>query len=140
MDYLFPKKGKPLNKITGFIILFLLIPKLCFGVAATMYVTVAGAGTKAGTSWANAFGYAEWETDYEGSAEPGDIYYVEDGTYTLTSDFSTARDGTVDSYIKVIGVATGTTNEPPVSSDWGFTTEIGSTLLNSRHSRKSRMN
>ena len=31
--------------------------------AATMYVTPAGAGVKDGTTWAKAFGYAEFETD-----------------------------------------------------------------------------
>lgn len=86
--------------------------------AATMYVTTAGAGAKDGAAWASAMGYAEWETDVEASAEAGDIYYVAGGTYTLTSDFLTILDGTAVAPIKIIGVNSGTTNEPPVAADW----------------------
>jgi len=72
---------------------------------ATMYVTVAGAGDKSGSSWANAMGYAEFETDFEGSAAAGDIYYVMSGTYTLTSNLLSSLDGTAASMINVIGVS-----------------------------------
>ena len=72
---------------------------------AIMRVTVAGAGDKSGSSWANAMGWAEFETDYEGSAESGDMYYVMSGTYTLTSHLSTAIDGTSTDMIQVIGVS-----------------------------------
>ena len=89
--------------------------------AATMYVTVAGADDKSGGTWATAMGYAEWETDLEGASEAGDIYYVAGGTYNLTSslDFN-ARAGTSLAPICIIGVNSGTTNEPPVYSDWAM--------------------
>ena len=87
---------------------------------AIMYVTVAGANNKDGTDWNNAFGYAEWETDFENAAVAGDIYYVEAGTYTLTSDMSTGRDGLTTSTIQIIGVKAGTTLEPPALSDWAY--------------------
>jgi hypothetical protein len=86
--------------------------------ASTMYVTPAGAGTKAGGSWANAMDEAAFEVDIEGGAEAGDIYYVAGGTYTLDSDYLTGRNGGSYSPIKIIGVNSGTTNEPPVLADW----------------------
>lgn len=85
---------------------------------ANKYVTVAGAGTKDGTSWANAFGLAEWKTDLEASASAGDFYYVEGGTYTLTSSINATLDGTRTNPITVIGVKAGTTAEPPTTADW----------------------
>lgn len=91
--------------------------------AETMYVTVAGAGNKDGTDWSNAFGRAEWETDLEAPCEAGDVYYVEEGTYTLTEDIDcSAIDGTSNAPISIIGVKSGTSNEPPVFSDHAFTT------------------
>lgn len=86
--------------------------------AATMYVTPAGAGTKAGNDWANAMGLAEFETDFEGAAEAGDIYYLAGGTYTLTNNLLSTRNGSQTSPISVIGVTVGTSNEPPIASDW----------------------
>lgn len=86
--------------------------------AADMYVTVAGAGTKAGNNWANAMDLAAWETDFEGSAEAGDRYFVKEGTYTLTDHFATEQDGTGTDLIEIIGVVSGTTAEPPTSADW----------------------
>lgn len=91
------------------LILCFIFPVLCFGAAATMYVTVDGAGTKDGSSWDNAFNYTNWEADVEGSAEAGDVYYVANGTYTLTSDFTTALDGTAVAPISIIGVIYNTT-------------------------------
>lgn len=90
--------------------------------ATIMYVIVAGAGDKSGSSWANAMGLGEWETDVEGSAEAGDIYYVEEGTYALTGAWDTALDGISAEPIYIIGVKSGTSNEPPVFSDHAFTT------------------
>lgn len=103
--------------------MLLLAPTICFGAAATMYTTVAGAGNKDGTDWTNAFGLAEWETDLEGNAEAGDIYYVAGGTYTLTAHLDCANDGTSVAPISVIGVESGTTNEPPVLSDYAYGTD-----------------
>jgi len=95
-----------------------------FSAPATMYVTVAGAGDKGGSTWANAMGYAEWETDCETLVEAGDIYYVAGGTYTLTSDMACYfAPGTSALPIQVIGVASGTSNEPPVFSDWAYGTD-----------------
>lgn len=85
-----------------------------------MYATPAGAGGKDGTNWANAFGVGELETDMTDNAEAGDIYYVAGGTYTLTGAFSTVKAGTNVAVISVIGVDTGTSNEPPVFSDFAF--------------------
>lgn len=84
---------------------------------AEKYVTVAGAGVKDGTDWSKAFGLAEFDTDWS-SAAAGDTYWIEEGTYTFTSDISTANDGTGASPIRVVGVNSGTTNEPPIYSDW----------------------
>jgi hypothetical protein len=86
--------------------------------ATDYYVTTTGAGSKNGLSWANAFSWAEFETDAEGSAEAGDRYFFEEGTYTLTQDFVSLQDGTAIAPIEIIGVKSGTTNEPPVPSDW----------------------
>lgn len=87
--------------------------------AATMYVTPAGAGAKDGTTWATAFGEAEFEADLEAGAEAGDIYYVAGGTYTLDSAYdASARDGTAVGPISIIGVASGTSAQPPTVSDW----------------------
>ena len=87
--------------------------------AEEMYVTVAGAGDNSGDSWANAMALSDFETDLEGSAEAGDIYYVKEGTYTLTSDLDwSSQDGSYTNPIIIIGVKTETTHEPPEFSDW----------------------
>ncbi len=87
--------------------------------AADMMVTVAGAGDKSGSTWANAMGMAEWITDMTTNSEAGDRYFVEEGTYTFggASD-SSARNGTSAAPIQIIGVLSGTSNEPPVFSDY----------------------
>lgn len=91
-------------------------------VAADMYVTTSGAGDNSGDSWANAMALSDWETDVEVSAEAGDRYFVEQGTYTLTNNWGTGLDGNATSPIEILGVLTGTTAEPPTSSDWTNTT------------------
>jgi len=73
--------------------------------AATMYVTVSGAGLKDGSDWDNAFGLAEFETDFESSVEPGDVYYIYSGDYTFTDNILTAIDGTATNPIMVIGIS-----------------------------------
>ncbi len=85
---------------------------------ANKYVTVAGAGAANGTSWANAWAMAAFVADAEGSAAAGDRYYIEQGTYTIGEAFDmSTQDGTGPLPIWIIGVKTGTTNEPPVVGD-----------------------
>lgn len=76
------------------------------------HVTAAGAGTKDGSTWGNAFGIAEFETFMEATVVAGDVIFVKDEAYTITSaiDYS-LRDGTAASPIAIIGVKSGTTNE-----------------------------
>lgn len=88
---------------------------------ADYYVTPAGAGAKDGAAWASAFGEAEFETEIEGGADAGDIYYIAGGDYTLDSAYATAtQDGTGTAPITWVGVKTGTTNEPPIITDWAM--------------------
>lgn len=84
---------------------------------ANFYVTVAGAGAKDGSDWANAFDYAAFDSDFH-TASAGDCYYLKSGTYTLTSNLGINRSGTNTSKCKIIGVTSATTAEPPTSSDW----------------------
>lgn len=90
--------------------------------AADMMVTVAGAGTKDGSTWLKAMGLAEWITDMTDNAEAGDRYFLEEGTYTLTGAYAGTRDGSSAEPIYIIGVKSGTSNEPPEFSDHAFTT------------------
>ena len=101
--------------------------QLAFGAAADMAVTVAGAGDGSGTAgdgitleWDNAMSLAQWVTDSEVSSEAGDRYFIAAGTYTLTSDFNTARSGSSVAPISYIGVKAGTDAEPPTSADWAY--------------------
>lgn len=85
------------------------------------HVTSAGAGNKTGSSWSNAMGEAEFETDIEGTVTGNDVYFIKGGTYTLDSAYdSSARDGTIIAPISFIGVKSTTTNEGSavVFSDW----------------------
>lgn len=92
--------------------------------SATMYVTPSGAGDNSGDSWANAMAYSDWESDLEGSCSAGDIYYLAGGTYTLTSSLTNGGcGGAAANPIQIIGVASGTTNEPPTYSDWAYGTD-----------------
>ena len=96
--------------------LFLLLAsQFCFGVAATMYVVPAGAGDKSGSSWANAMSSTTWETDVETNAEPGDIYYVYTGTYSLDNDWSTALNGVSTAPITIIGCSDQ--GDPPTEAN-----------------------
>lgn len=85
---------------------------------ANYYVTTTGASTKTGGGWATAFGLAEWLSHMATSAAAGDVYWIEEGTYTLTANFITTLSGGVGNNIGCVGVAAGTTNEPPESSDY----------------------
>lgn len=84
-----------------------------------MYVTVSGAGDNSGNSWANAMALSDFSTDFVNNAEAGDRYFIKEGTYTLTGNLDgSSRSGTQQNPIKVIGVVSATTNEPPVASDY----------------------
>jgi hypothetical protein len=102
------------------LILNVFIAVNCFAAAATMYVTPAGAGNKSGSSWSNAMGLTELIADLSGADEAGDIYYLAGGTYTLTGSSAFYANGTDTNPISIIGVNSGTTNEPPTSSDWAY--------------------
>lgn len=109
-----------MKKIFLFLASSLLVSSVCFSAPATMYVTVEGAGGKTGVNWDDAFGFAEFETDFEANAEAGDVYYIKEGTYTLTNAVSTALDGTDELPISLIGVVTATTAMPPTLSDYAY--------------------
>jgi len=110
-----------MNKLLLSIIGFMIIATSALSAPAVHYVTVAGADTKTGATWATAMGYAEFETDCEGAMEAGDTYYFEAGTYTLTSDLACSfATGTPALPISFIGVASGTSAEPPTISDWAY--------------------
>ncbi len=102
------------------LISLLLIPSICFG-ADDMLVTPAGAGNKDGTTWGNAMSITEFATDWASASIAGDRYFLAGGTYTFTGHISTnARDGTALAPVQVIGVKSGTTNDPPNIDDWAF--------------------
>jgi hypothetical protein len=110
-----------MRKLLG-ILIVLLCASAAYGAPATMYVTSAGGGDKSGEpNWANAMGLAEFEADLEAFTEQGDVYYVKaNAIYTVTSAIAVANDGTAALPIKIIGVKTGTTAEPPTYADWAF--------------------
>lgn len=87
---------------------------------ANYYTTVAGAGDNSGDSWANAMTISEFETLVEGGGAlaAGDYIYVAGGTYTCPNTIDASVNAAVTAKISVIGVNSGTTNEPPISSDW----------------------
>jgi hypothetical protein len=66
---------------------------------ANKYVTPAGAGSKDGTSWENAFGLVEFLAD----TPAGDTYYIYQGTYTFTAN-KTFTAGTSSLMNKYIGI------------------------------------
>lgn len=86
--------------------------------AADMYVTQAGAGLTDGTDWDNAFAETDFVADLEANAEAGDRYFIR-GNLTLSEAYDASlRDGTGALPIWLIGVKAGTTNTPPVFSDY----------------------
>jgi len=101
-------------------VLLVLLPSLAWGAAAVMYVSDSGSNTSPYETWAKAMNEASFETDLEGNAEAGDIYYVLGGsTLTLDSAYdSSAKAGTAVAPISIIGVKAATTAEPPTYSDW----------------------
>jgi hypothetical protein len=93
--------------------------------ATNHYVTVAGAGAKTGATWSNAKDTAKFIDRFD-TAQPGDIFWLAKGTYTFLRQLNSYRgvdscyQGTTAEPISVIGVKTGTTNQPPVYADWAI--------------------
>lgn len=88
---------------------------------ATYRVKTTHAGDYSGSSWSNAMGWSEFVTSITTASAAGDIYYIMEGTYTLTGDVSwSGRDGTNDDPITIIGVNDDTTNESPAYTDWSL--------------------
>jgi hypothetical protein len=106
-----------IKKLIYITIIILLFATASLSAPATMYVTPAGAGGQTGADWANAFSIGDFETDAEGSAEAGDLYYFKGGvTYTLTSDIVSSLDGTAALPIRIVGVI-GESTTPATGSD-----------------------
>jgi len=84
------------------------------------YVDFTATGTSTGANWANAIdNWTDFDTLLESTVSAGDSIYMMGGqTYTSTSTLATVIDGTQNLPIKLIGVASGTTAEPPTVSDW----------------------
>ena len=89
-----------------------------------LHVTVAGATTKTGATWATAMDMAAWFAHMTNTVIADTVYYTEEGTYTLSAALTLARDGTAATPICVVGVLSGTTNEGVnvVYSDYAFLT------------------
>lgn len=113
-----------LNRLWGILLAvsLLLFPTLVFAAPTYLYVKTSGCGgDDSGDSWTNCLGHDEgaWETHIEALTTETDYYYfVMEGTYTLPGDFIVTGDGTVTLENHIIGVVSGTTNEPAVASDW----------------------
>lgn len=91
--------------------LLLLIP-FCLNAEILDYycVTQAGSGGANGSDWDNSMSESGFETQMEGSALPGEVYFLR-GNFTLDSDINwSARDANEDSAIAIIGVKSSTTN------------------------------
>lgn len=84
---------------------------------ADKYYTVAGATSKDASDWANAGSVTELDAYLTSTAAAGDNIFVEGGG-TYTFGFFSSQDGVAGDPIKVIGVASGTSAEPPTQSDW----------------------
>ena len=82
------------------------------------YVTVTGAGDNSGDSWANAMSLTEFEYAIEHTVVAGDVFYIAGGSYSYSSAIFTTRSGSSTNPILIIGVNSGTTNEPPIPSDY----------------------
>lgn len=107
------------------ILIILLIANVCYGAAAVMYVTVAGGGSgQTGVDWDHAFAMSDFLTDYTTAAEDGDVYYIAGGTYSFAGNVdASGRDAAAANPIELIGVKSGTTNEPPIASDYAHTAD-----------------
>lgn len=87
------------------------------------YVAAGGAGSKNGSSWANAFDEPAFESAIEnGSLAVDTIFFIKGGTYTLNSAYVMTANGSEATPILFIGVKSTTTNEGTnvTYSDWAF--------------------
>jgi len=92
----------------------LLLPSVCFG--ADMYFTTTGAGDHSASSWSNSGSMSVFENDIINNSESDDRYFVEgSGTYTATQNISVNSTS-----VSIIGVTSGTTAEPPTTSDYAY--------------------
>lgn len=69
----------------------------------TKYVSTAGGGSHDGSSWANAFTFAEMVSDINAGGKAGTIYSVLKGTYGLSADVTITGDGSTSSPIIIQG-------------------------------------
>jgi hypothetical protein len=90
--------------------------------ATSYYVASNGTGTSSqGTSWAQAWNYDTLKlVKANGTIVAGDNVFIKSGTYTPSeATYDTMKSvGTSVAPITLIGVLSGTTNAPPVGSDW----------------------
>jgi len=86
---------------------------------AEIYYTVTGAGAGTAAGWSDAGSVGALDTYLTSSAVAGDRVWVM-GSSTYTFSFFSSQDGVSGDPIRVIGVATGTTAEPPTQSDWAI--------------------
>jgi hypothetical protein len=88
---------------------------------ANLYVTAAGAGTKDGSSWANAMDFATFQVSPFGDSSltgAVDVFFMGGQTYTITDNRFVTINEDVTQTKRYIGVASGTTAEPPTTADW----------------------
>ena len=106
-------------------ILLVIMPTTSF--SDTFYVrddAEDNSGNGSANDVANAFSLEAWETHLEATADPGDVYYVREGTYTLDGDtaINTARDGNdTAGWISIIGFDSandGTPSDGVDKGDW----------------------
>jgi len=93
--------------------------------AQVLYVKSDAAGGGDGSSWVQAWNETEFEHDITtaaaGHVEAGDIYYIMEGSYTLGGAVTVGNPGTAANPITLIGVKSGTSNTPPVYTDYADT-------------------
>lgn len=87
------------------------------------YTAAGGGGSKDGSTWANAFDEAAFETAIEsGSLAADTIFFIKGGTYTLNSAYAMTVAGNDGLPITLLGVLSTTTNTGAnvTYSDWAF--------------------
>lgn len=113
-----------MNKLKAICIAYLLLTAIGYSATTYLHVTVSGADTKDGTTWAKAMDMAAFRDHVQGTVVADTVYYVKSGTYTFGEAITFANPGAATTPIKIIGVLTATTNERAnvVLSDHAFTT------------------